>query len=380
MAGSMGGVRTRERRVSGRWALCAGVFMALAMLCLSACSNSRFPVTTPGQADLPDRDITVVRITSETIDAHRTPARTPATLAGRSPPPEVGRYTYRVGAGDTLKITFFADPAGITEPGAVAPTTDAVIDEAGTFFYPFIGSMRAEGRTVGEIRTDLTTALGDFFATPQVEVTVQDYNARRVTVAGAVEAPGRRTLTNVSTTLVDLVNEAGAQPQADLSRIDIRRGGQAYTVNLRAFLEEGAARHNPVMLPNDFVRVPVAADNKIFTFGEIATGEVELSSARKTLLEVLAEQGGIDRLRADARGIFVFRRDDPTRSGFDVYQFDLTNAAALVLAADFGMAPLDIVFVTNDPATRWNDTLNKIVDPFDSLIDARTTARVLGDD
>lgn len=365
----------RNRNGIARRTLLAGGAAAL----ISACSNSRFPVTSAGQQDLADRDITVIRVGNDNIGRFRFPARPPSSSEGRNPPPPVGRYTYRAGPGDTLQITFYADPAGITEPSEVSPRTEAVIDETGQFFFPFIGRIRAEGRTVGEIRDDLTARLEEFFATPQVEVAVLEYNARTVTITGEVAASGRRTLTNVSTTLLDLVNEAGATEDADLSRIAIRRGGQTYLVNLLGFLEVGRSRDNPTLLPGDLVRVPPAADNKVFAFGEITTGEIPLfADERKTLLEVLAESGGIDKVRADARGIFVFRRDQPGRIGFDVYQFDLSDAAALVLAAEFGMAPLDIVFVTNDPATRWNDTITKIVDPFQSLIDARTTADILG--
>ena len=345
---------------------------------VSGCGTMKFPVSSAGQQELPARDINVIRIDVENIALYREPANPPSSAAGRNPPPPVNRYTYLVGAGDTLTITFYADPAGITEPGGVAPQSTTVVDETGRFFYPFVGTVPAAGRTVGQIRAFLTAQLEEFFATPQVEVAVAEYNARTVTITGAVAAPGRKTLTNVSSTLLDLVNEAGATEAADLSSIQIRRDGKTYVANLLAFLEEGRARHNPVVLPGDLVRVPLAANDKIFTFGEIRTGEIPLFNVRKTLLEVLAEAGGIDRARADARGIFVFRQNDPVRRGFDVYQFDLRNAAALVLAAEFEMAPLDIVFVTSDPATRWNDTIDKLVSPFESLLTARTTAEVLG--
>ena len=346
-------------------------------LWLIGCSQIRFPVTPAGQGELPARNIRVIQVSSENIGQLREPARSRVALAGRNPPPNSGRYTYRVGPGDTLQITFYADPAGVTAASENAPQTTAVIDETGEFFFPFVGKVQAEGRTVSQIRDALTQQLLEFFERPQVEIAVSNYNARRVTITGAVGAPGRKALTNVSVTLLDLVNEAGAAPEADLRRITIRRGSGSYLVNLRAFLDDGNSRYNPVLLPNDLVQVPLAEDNKVFTFGEINVGEIPLTGARKTLLEVLAESGGIDRVRADARGIFVFRRDDPGRIGFDVYQFDLRDAAALVLAAEFGVAPLDIVFVTNDPVTRWSDTIGKIVAPFDSLVRARSTAQSL---
>ncbi|MDX1578760.1 MAG: ABC transporter transmembrane domain-containing protein, partial [Gemmatimonadota bacterium] len=48
--------------------------------------------------------------------------------------------------------------------------------------------------------------------------------------------------------------------------------------------------------------VPAMNDNKVFVFGEIETGEVLLGSAPRNLTEILAGQGGIDQVRANARG------------------------------------------------------------------------------
>lgn len=333
----------------------------------------RFPVTKTAQEELDDQDLRIIRVTTENIGDVRIPKNALIPASGSNPPPAQGRYSYRVGPGDQLQIDFYADPARVTASGEDTPRTTPVIDEAGTFFYPFIGQVRASGRTVGQIREDLVTRLEEFFATPQVDVSVIAFNARKATVTGEVGAQGSIPLSNVPLSLMEVINTVGVADGADLSRIQLRRGGRQYQVNLKGFLEAGIARGNPVILDGDLIRVPPRKDDKIFTFGEINVGELQLGETDKTLVEVLAESGGIDRLRADARGIFVFRREDPTRTGFDVYQFDLSSAPALILAAEFQMAPLDIVFVTNDPATRWADTVGKIVQPFDSLVRARGT-------
>lgn len=344
---------------------------------LAGCSTMRFPVQPNRQQSLDEMDVRVFPVTTENIKQLAVPARRPGAL-GSTPPP-ASRYAYRVGVGDQIRIDFFADPARVTGAAEGTPSTTAVIDETGSFFYPFIGKVQANGRTVSEIREDLVARLEEFFATPQVDVTVTGFNARSATITGSVGAAGNVTLTNVPLTLLDLVNQANPTAEADLSRIGIRRNGHGYTVNLRNFLETGSARNNPVIQPGDLVRVPESKDDKIFTFGEMAVRELPLGNTDKTLVEVLAESGGINRIRADARGIFVFRRDDPARKGFDVYQFDLSNAASLILAAEFQMAPLDIVFVTNDPATRWSDIVTKLIQPFNSLVSAQNTVESLSD-
>lgn len=358
--------------------------MGASAAALTGCTGTSFPVNETGQEALQEevgnQDLTFIRVTPENIDMVGTPHRVRAASRGANPPPPVRRYSYRVGVGDQLRIDFYADPARMSETGDLTPSTTPVIDETGQFFYPFIGPVRAVSRTAGQIRDDLINQLEAFFATPQVEVSVTQFNARNVTITGAVGAPGKVQLTNVPLTLLDLVNQSGVDENADLSAVRLRREGRHYTVNLQAFLTSGNPRQNPVLLDGDFILVPVRENDKVFTFGEIAVAEVPLFEARKSLVEVLAEVGGIDRIRADARGIFVFRRDDPARKGFDIYQFDLSNASALVTASAFEMASLDIIFVTNDPATRWSDTVGKIIQPFDSLLRARTTFTSFSED
>jgi polysaccharide export outer membrane protein len=353
-------------------------FLAVAALAfLASCSGQmRFPVTVADQQDLAAQNIEVVRITPENIEQYRRPTFRVDQSRRLNPPPGVHTYTYRVGAGDQLRVTVYVDPEG-TQTATESPrdgSTGIVINESGEFFYPFVGAVRASGRTVAEIRQDLAQRLRTYIADPQVDVSVLNFNAHRATITGAVTNPGATVLTNVPRTLLDLVNAAEATEFADLRRVSIRRRGTNYIVDLKAFIDRGEPRNNPIILPGDLINIPVNETNKVFTFGEIDTQEVLLGESM-TLTEVLAQVGGIDRVRADARGIFVFRRTPDTPDGFIVFQFDLRSAAALVLATDFQMAPLDVVFVTNDPVTRWNDTIGVVLTPVAGLAQLRVALR-----
>ncbi len=349
-------------------------FLALAALAvLASCSGQmRFPVTLSAQRDLAEQNIEVIQMSPANIQQYRTPAFRVDRSRGVNPPPGVHPYTYRVGPGDVLRVTVYVDPER-TQTATEATGDGAsgiVIDESGEFFYPFVGSVRASGRTVAEIRRDLAQRLRTYIADPQVDVSVLDFNARRATITGAVANPGATVLTNVPRRLLDLVNAAETTEFADLRRVSIRRRGTEYVVDLNAFVNRGAPSNNPIIMPGDLINVPENETNKVFTFGEIETREVPLGDSM-TLTEVLAQVGGINRVRADARGIFVFRRTPETPDGFIVFQFDLRSATALVLATDFQMAPLDVVFVTNDPITRWNDTIGSVLTPIVGLAQLR---------
>lgn len=325
----------------------------------------RMPVTQSGQQELIDRNINIIPVTQDNIFQYRHTRWTdPDGQHRANPPADPGVYSYRVGPGDQLRVRVWTTPERTTDTLDTALEDEGpVVNENGTFFYPFVGAMRASGRTASQIRDELSRRLREYIADPQVEVAIQEFRAHQATITGAVEMPGPTTLTNVPIRLLDLVNAAGRTEDSDLRDVILRRHGVAYHVNLRAFIEEGRAGNNPILLPGDLVNVPALADNKVFTFGEIGTGEIPLGPERKSLTEVLAAKGGIDRIRADARGVFVFRRTQTTPRGFDVYQFNLQDATTLMLTSEFAMAPLDIVFVTNDPITRWNDTVSKVISP-----------------
>lgn len=358
---------------------------------VSGCSMGMyFPVGETSQARLAEeRHFDIVRVTQETIGSlsHAVSVYYSGARAG-NPPSGPQSYAYRVGVGDVLQIGVWDNPerrtlstAGdniaIVQSGV--PPVGIVVAADGKFFYPFVGEVQASGRTVTEIRRDLSQRLRQFIADPQVEVSVEAFNARRATVTGAVEEAGSLPITNLPVRLIDVINRAVVLEQANLSAVELRRGGKTHVVNVRAFLDKADTRQNPLILPDDLVYVPPLEDNKVFVFGEIDVGEIALEKDGLTLLEALAQSGGFDQTRADARGVFVFRAQDHKAARFTVYQLDLQVATALMLARRFELHPLDVVFVTTDPATRWNDTAAKILAPVRTTVQAQALAEALAD-
>jgi len=349
-------------------------FLALvAGTALSGCTNRMsFPLNAEASRSLAERNVTVIPVTEENIGEYRDATWLRLNGFYSNPPSDPSVYSYRVGVGDQLRIVTWTTPERSVGVDTSNLNEGPVVNEAGEFFYPFVGMTRARGLTVSQIRANLETALREFIADPQVEVDVQQFRAHRVTITGTIENPGSRTLTNVPLRLLDLVNDAGISGDSDLRHVVIRRQGQEFAVNLRAFMETGQPNQNPILLPLDVVYVPPLSDNRVFTFGEIGVGEIRLGPAGKTLTEVLAARGGPSRARGDARGIFVFRRPPGQSEGFHVFQFDLRDASVLMLTSQFAMAPMDVVFVTTDPITRWNDTVGRLLTPVAGVVRARS--------
>lgn len=285
-------------------------------------------------------------------------ATTPKTVSV----PGHGSWEYRVGTGDVLKIIVWGvselnDPSQYIE-GAPAPGT--VVQTDGTVFFPYIGSVAVSGQTVPQVREALTEGLSEYFPDPQVEVRVIEFKSQSAVVAGAVENPTRYPLRTNPTRLLDLVAQARLDPaRADTERVLLRRNGEAYSINLDAFLSDGDRASNPLIIDGDTVFVPDRKPLEAFVLGEIKqASSIDISERSVSLTQILSEAGGLNIRDADARGIFVFRQE---RDGLTVFQLDVSNPGAYLIGTRFEIQAQDVVFVTTDPVSRWNRVISDLL-------------------
>ena len=92
---------------------------------------------------------------------------------------------YRVGAGDILDISVWKDPE-LTKTVAVLPD--------GTITFPLIDQVQAAGKSVPELRSEISRRLDPFVPEPVVSVVVHQVTSMTVYVIGEVNRPGRYNL------------------------------------------------------------------------------------------------------------------------------------------------------------------------------------------
>lgn len=92
-----------------------------------------------------------------------------------------GDSQYRLASGDVIRINVFGEKDLSFE--------EIILSDAGTFSYPFLGEVRALGKTAIEIEQTLTERLrGDYLVDPRVSVRVLKY--RQFYISGQVKNPG----------------------------------------------------------------------------------------------------------------------------------------------------------------------------------------------
>ena len=329
--------------------------MGLVFAGLAACSDAfvTFPLTEEAQRSLPE-DVEVVVLDSSNIENFTRPAR--GHRASQLP---AGRqWNYLVGAGDVLTVIVFNHPELTLPAGAQRSAAEAgfQVGSDGTFAYPFIGSVRAAGRPVEQIRTDIAERLATFIPDPQVEVRVAAYNSQAIILSGEVRSPNRQALTAVPLTLIEAINAAGGfTDRADIRDVSVQRGGRRYLVDVSGFLAGGMVQNNPVLRNGDVVTVPRRRAEEAYLLGEVAQPDVvDLAIEPITLTQAIARRGGLVQPRADARGVLVFRaHGQKTR----VFQLDTSNPTGLLLGTRFVLEPGDVVYILRSPLQRWNDTI-----------------------
>lgn len=210
---------------------------------------------------------------------------------------------YRIGPGDTVRITVYQSPD---------LSLETRVTETGVISYPLIGALRLGGLTVGEAERALADALrkGDYIKNPQVSVLVTQVRANQVNVLGQVGKPGRVALDVAGMRLTDVLALAGgvaANAGSDTVIVTGTRGGQPFRreIDLPRVFSPAGRGDDIVVQPGDAIwvdRFPV-----IYLYGEVQRpGQLRLERGM-TVMQALASAGGLTQ-RGTQRGLRVSRR------------------------------------------------------------------------
>ena len=247
--------------------------------------------------------------------------------------------------------------------------------------------MPVAGKTPQQIEADLVSRLRGKANQPQVLLRVIRNATQTVTVVGEVAASTRMPLSARGERLLDAVAAAGGvrQPVGKIT-LQVSRAGKVVAMPLDSVIQD--PRQNVYLQPGDVV----TALFQPLSFTALgATGrneEINFEASGITLAQALGRMAGVRDAQADARGVFVFRFEEPaaleptpvdtarTPDGRVpvVYRVDLKDPRSFLVAQNFPMKNRDVVFVANAPAAELQKFLNivgSVIGPIRGIQDLR---------
>lgn len=302
-----------------------------------------------------------------------------------------------VGAGDVLEVsvweappaslfgTAVADIRGGASSARLTTLPEQMVNSAGTINVPFAGAVPAAGLLPQDIEADITQRLKGKANQPQVLVRVTRNAASNVTVVGEVAQSLRMPLTAKGERLLDALAASGGvrQPVGKMS-LQITRGTSLQVLPLDLIIQD--PRQNIVLQAGDVV----TALHQPLSFTVLgATGkneELNFETQGITLAQALARAGGLQDGRADAKGVFIFRFEDPVALGIKtqsvaqstpdgkipvVYRVDLKDPGTFFVAQDFPIRNKDVMYVSNSSAAELQKFLNIIGSIVGPVVGAR---------
>ena len=299
------------------------------------------------------------------------------------------------------------------------------VQDDGSINIPNVGRVRIAGMTVEEAEADLFQRLVENQFDPTFSLEIAEFNSRKVSIGGAVASPAVVPVTLTPLYLDAVLAAAGGVTVADqdFASVRIYRAGTLYQIPLRnlygrsdllrtrlidgdavfvdteyeldraqAYFEqqivliEARQRARQTALDelqtevslrrseltearnNYQLRTELGADNRdcVYLTGEVRTQSRYALPFENTahLADALFDTArGVKPESGDISQIYVLRAsEDPREFGaVTAWHLDARNAANFALTAQFELRPDDIVFIAQQPITRWNRAVSQLV-------------------
>jgi polysaccharide export outer membrane protein len=209
---------------------------------------------------------------------------------------------YRLGAGDSIRISVFENPN---------LTLETRVGADGAITYPLIGRVAIGGATIAEAERTIATGLeaGNFIPQPQVTILLIQTRSSQVSVLGLVNRAGRFPLETINTRVSEMLAIAGgiAPAGGDFAIVTGERGGKPFRkeVDIAALFLHGKADEDLVVAGGDVIYVHRAP--MFYVYGEVNRPGSYRVERGMTVRQALAQGGGPTQ-RGTERNLRLYRR------------------------------------------------------------------------
>ena len=262
---------------------------------------------------------------------------------------------YRIGPGDVLDI--------LVTRGATQDKIQANVRATGRISVLQV-EVNVDGSTTEQAASEIVRELSRFFRNPIVDVSVKEYNSKKLSILGAIgQAGGRGAVLSLTgrTTLVEAIARVGGfGATARTEEIRIARGDKTYTVNMFQYIQEADRVGDIVLDAGDVVLVPDRTreeEQRVFVLGEVKTPGPVPFRPRMTVGQLVAQVGGwTDGARIQEARIIRGDPKSPEIIGLDLDRLILNGDQRI----DQYLRPTDVVLIPRTSIADWNSYLAQL--------------------
>ena len=165
---------------------------------------------------------------------------------------------------------------------------DLNVNLDGTILFPELGSISVVGETFQDIKTKLRNLIDQSYIGVQIDMSLKNLSAKKITIVGAVKSPGTYLVNPFSTISSALGYSGGISEIGTLRNIRlIRTDGKSYSFDLYKLLINGD-RSEDITIESGDVIIIDAADQFIALSGQVkrpAIYEIKVDETLKDLIE-----------------------------------------------------------------------------------------------
>jgi polysaccharide biosynthesis/export protein len=294
------------------------------------------------------------------------------------------KLAYKINAGDVLQITvksaldaeastaFLSAPPGAQLSSGPGGSYTVQVD--GSVSLALIGRVALAGLTEVEAAARLEDVFKRYIKAPWVELRVGAHRSAKVFISGDFRRPGAQNLTDVHSSLQDVISKAeGLVSQNDKYKFVLRREARLYNLDLGLLNKVGFNLDSIQLRDGDALHAS-KSENRVGVMGETGPARfVQIKENGLTLNEALIEVGGVNISTANTRQIYVIRQTESINPG--VFHFSAKSALDLSVAENFLMQPRDIIYVDAVPLARWNRIISLILPATQPIASARALSQ-----
>jgi polysaccharide export outer membrane protein len=295
-----------------------------------------------------------------------------------------GAPSLPLGVGDVVRISIFESQAGGlfipsdagARPGNYVNLPDQTIDRNGTISVPYAGRVRAAGRSVEAVQTDLETTLSNRAIEPQVVITKVSSISAQVAVLGDVNDPAKIELTEAGDRILDVLSRAGGlSTPGEETYVTLQRRGKTATILYNHLINTPS--ENIFVAPGDTVIVDRERRTYLAFGASGQNGRFDFEESNLTMGEALGKAGGLLDGRANPGQVLLYRvvaKDFLRGLGVDVSRYhsdqvpvifraNLRDPSTFFLIQKFPMQDKDILYITNAASVeviKFLDILNSV--------------------